>query len=71
MAISNSVSSSNKLVYDDVVGVILSDDMRRKSLGESISSTMLTVENRGRQNERGRIPSKGRSNSKGKSNIEC
>jgi len=30
MTVSNSVSGSNNLKFDDVVGVILSDKMRRK-----------------------------------------
>ena len=35
MDISNSVSSSNTLKTDDVVGVILSEEMRRKITGET------------------------------------
>ena len=31
MAVNNSVSSSNNLKFDDVVGVILSEEMRWKS----------------------------------------
>jgi len=33
MVVSN-VSSNSKLVLDEVIGTILSEDMRRKSLGE-------------------------------------
>ena len=53
MAISNSVPSSNTLKFDDVVGVILSEEMQRKITGET-SGNALTMESRGRQNERGR-----------------
>ena len=53
MAISNSVSGSSTLKYDDVVGAILSEEMRRKSSGET-SSNSLSVETRGRKMERGK-----------------
>ena len=46
MAVSNS-SSNAKLVFDEVVGTILSEDMRRKSTGEC-SNAALIVEARGR-----------------------
>jgi hypothetical protein len=75
MTISNSVSSSNTPKFDDVVGVILSEELQRKKTGET-SSNALTMENRGRQRERGKIlgnrgnSMKGRSKSRvGK--IEC
>ena len=51
MAVSNSVPSSNTLKFDDVVSVILSEEMRRKSTGETSGNT-LTMESRGRQKER-------------------
>jgi hypothetical protein len=35
MVVSKSVSSSNTLKFDDVVGVILSEEMRWKSIGET------------------------------------
>ena len=35
MAVSNSISGSNTLKFDDVDGVILSEKMRRKSTGET------------------------------------
>ena len=75
MALSNFVPSSNTLKFDDVVGVILSEEMRRKITGET-SGNALTMESRGRQNERGRIPGncgkskKGRSKSRFRK-IEC
>jgi hypothetical protein len=53
MAISNSVSSSNTLKFDVVVGIILSEEMRRKSTGET-SGNVLNMENRGRQKDRGK-----------------
>ena len=45
MAVSNSVSGSNTLKFDDVVGAILSEEMRRKRTGET-SSNALTVDTR-------------------------
>jgi hypothetical protein len=53
MAVSNSVSGSNTLKFDDVVGVILSEEMRQKSTGET-SGNALNMENRGRQKDRGK-----------------
>ena len=75
MVVSNFVPSSNTLKFNDVVGVILSEEMRRKSIGET-SGNALTMESKGRQNERGRSPrnrgksKKGRSKSRFKK-IEC
>eukprot|EP00253_Pinus_taeda_P006358 PITA_06358 len=74
MAISNSVSISSTLKFDDVVGAILSEEMRRKSSGET-SGNALTVETRGRKMERGKSSGyhnksrKGRS--KSRSGIVC
>jgi hypothetical protein len=74
MAISNSVSGSSTLKFDDVVGAILSEEMRRKSSGET-SGNALTAETRGRKMERGKSPGyrsksrKGRS--KSRSGIVC
>jgi len=49
MALSNFVPSSRKLVFDDVISTILSEDMRRKTSGEASSSGVaLTTKNRGR-----------------------
>jgi hypothetical protein len=47
MAVNNYVFGSNTLKIDDVVGVILSEEMRQKSIGET-SSNALTLENMGR-----------------------
>jgi hypothetical protein len=48
MVVSNSFSGSNTLKLDDVVGVILSEEMQRKSTGET-SGNVLNMDNRGRQ----------------------
>ena len=75
MVVSKSVPSSNTLKFDDVVGVILSEEMRRKSRGET-SGNALTMKSRGRQKERGKSlgnrdnSGKGRSKSRFKK-IEC
>src|ERR1700678_1252221 len=53
MAVSNSVSGSNTLKFDDVVGVILSEEMQRKSIGETLGNA-LNMESRGRQKDRGK-----------------
>ena len=46
MAVSSFVSGSSTLKFDDVVSVILSEEMRRKSTGET-SGDALTMDNRG------------------------
>ena len=74
MAISNSVSGSSTLKFDDVVGAILSEEMRRKSSGET-SGNALSEESRGRRMERGKslgYRSKSRKGrSKSRSGIVC
>jgi hypothetical protein len=75
MDISNSVSSSNTLKFDDVVGVILSEEMRWKITCET-SGNVLNVENKGRQTNRGKGSGNCGNYRKGKSksilgNIEC
>ena len=75
MAVSNSVPSSNTLKFDDVVGVILGQEMQRKSTDETLGNA-LTMESRGRQNKRGRIPGNHGKSKKGRSKsrfgkIEC
>jgi hypothetical protein len=47
MAVSNSLSGSNTLIFDDVVGVILSEEMRWKSTSETLDNA-LNMENMGR-----------------------
>jgi hypothetical protein len=75
MDVSNSVSGSNTLKFDDVVGVILSEEMRWKRTGET-SSNALNMENRGRQKDRGKGSCNRGNSSKGRSKsilgkIEC
>ena len=53
MDVSNYVFGSNTLKYDDVIGVILSEETCRKTLGGSTSGCALNVQSRGRTNERG------------------
>ena len=55
MVVSNYVSGSSTSRFDDVISVILSKEMRRKSTGET-SSNALIAEIRGRQRERGKSP---------------
>lgn len=59
MAVSNSVSSSNTFKFDEVVGVILSEEMWQKRTRKTSTSSgfVLNVENRGRTNQRGKGPS--------------
>ena len=72
MSISNSVSRSSTLNFDDVVGAIISEEMRRKSFGETYA---LSAESRGRRMERGNSSgyrSKSRKGkSKSRSGIVC
>ena len=63
---SNFVSGSNTLKFDDVVGVILSGEMRRKNIGQT-SGNVLTMESKGRQRERGRSPGNHNNYRKGRS----
>jgi hypothetical protein len=53
MVVSNFVSGLNTLKFDDVVGVILSEEMRWKRTCET-SGNELNMENRGRQKDRGK-----------------
>ena len=55
MVVSNYVFGSNTLKFDDVIGVILSKEMRRKSTGET-SGNAFTAKARGRQREREKSP---------------
>ncbi|KAK2965268.1 hypothetical protein RJ640_015766 [Escallonia rubra] len=69
--VSNSTISGT-LTLNDVVSSVMNDEMRRKTIGNGVSSsTALSVESRGRQNNkqnnRGRSPTRGRSKSRGKS----
>ena len=51
MAVSNSIPSSNTLKFDDIVGVILSKEMQRKSTGETLGNVLI-MESRRRKRER-------------------
>jgi hypothetical protein len=53
MVVSNSISCSNTLKFEDVVGVILSEEMQRKCTCET-SGNELNMNNRGQQKERGK-----------------
>jgi len=66
MVVSNSVFGANTLKFDDVIGVILNKEMRRKIIGET-SGNALTVENRGRQKESGKSRGNHGNSWKGKS----
>ena len=75
MVVSKFIPSSNNLKFHDVVGVILSEEMQRESIGET-SGNALTMESRGRQNERERSPGNRGKSKKGRSKsrfrkIEC
>jgi hypothetical protein len=75
MVVSNSVSGSNTLKFDDVVGVILSEEMRRKITCET-SCNALNMENKGRQKDRGKGSRNHENSRKGRSKsrlgkIEC
>ena len=69
MVVSNSISGSNTLKYDDVIGVVLSEETRRKSSSGSTSGSALNAQNRGRTTEIGNKfgnHGKSRGKSKGK-----
>jgi len=74
MAISNSVSRSSTLKFDDIVSAILREEMQWKSSGETLGNA-LSAESRGRKMERGNSSGyhsksrKGRS--KSRSEIVC
>ena len=53
MALSNFVSRSNTLKFNDVIGVILSEETRRKTSSGSTSGSSLNAQSRGRMTERG------------------
>ena len=53
MTMSNSISRSNAIKFDDVIGVTLSEETHRKSLGGSTSGSTLNVQSRGKMTERG------------------
>ena len=53
MVVSNSISGSKTLKFDDVVGVILSEEIRWKRTCET-SGNALNMENKGRQKDKGK-----------------
>ncbi|KAF5797362.1 putative RNA-directed DNA polymerase [Helianthus annuus] len=72
----SSASGTTKLTFDSIRDLILNEDIRRRSNGESSSSSsLLHTENRGRRNDRGhnrgRSKSRRRGQSKNRKDIEC
>ena len=82
----SSSSGSNKLKFDDVRDLVLSEEIRRREVGESSTSSVVHTESRGRNstkgNGRGRTDYRGRSkdwrsksknpnNSHSSKTIEC
>ena len=65
MVVSNYVSGSSTLKYDDVIGVILSEETCRKTSVGSTSGSVLNAQSRGRTTERG-SNSKNHGKSRGK-----
>ena len=53
MAVSNSISGSNTLKFDDVIDVILSEKNRLKTSGGCTLGSALNAQSRGKTNERG------------------
>ena len=53
MVVSNSIFGSNTLKFDDVIGVIFSEETRRKTSGGSTSESSLNTQSRGKMTERG------------------
>ena len=49
----SSSSGSKKMKFDDVRDLVLSEEIRRRELGESSSSSVLHTESRGRNSTRG------------------
>ena len=54
MTMSNSISRSNTLKFDDVIGVILSERTHRKSSSWYALGSVSNAQRRGRMNERGK-----------------
>ena len=48
MAVSNFVSRSNTLKFDDVIGVIVGEETHRKTSGGSMSGNSLNAQSKGR-----------------------
>jgi len=76
----SSSSGSKKMKFDDVRNLVLSEEIRRRKLGESSSSSVLHTELRGRNSTRGngrgkskarRSKSRNHRSSHNSKNIEC
>jgi hypothetical protein len=66
MVVSNSFSGSNNLKFDDVVGVIPSEEMLQKIIGETLGNVM-NMENRGRKKDKGKGSGNCKNSRKGRS----
>ena len=64
MVVSNSIPSSWTLKFDDVVGIILNEEMKRKDTCDT-SGNALNMERRRRKRERGKIPCSRKKSRKG------
>ncbi|KAH9309219.1 hypothetical protein KI387_037130, partial [Taxus chinensis] len=64
MVVSNTTFATNIFKFDDMIGIILNEEIHRKSIGESSSGNALNVESRGRQKEKYKSKNNGRSKSK-------
>ena len=53
MVVSNYVSGSNTLKFDDVIGVILSEETCKKTSSGYTSESAMNAQRRGRMTERG------------------
>ena len=53
MVVSNSISGSNTLKFDDVIRVILSEENHRKTSGGSTPGSALNTQSRDRMIEKG------------------
>ena len=50
--LSNFIPGTSTLKYDDVIGVVLSEETHRKTLGGSTSGSALNAQSRGKMNEK-------------------
>lgn len=74
MAVSNSILGGASLKFDDVVGVLLSKEMRRRSSRETSTSTMPMETKGGRRKERSKNQKCDKSEKRSKSRtktVEC
>ncbi|VFQ86421.1 unnamed protein product [Cuscuta campestris] len=66
----SSASGTTKFTFEGIRDLILGEDIRRRSSGDS-SSALLSTEGRGRRNERGSNRGRGKSQSKHREGIVC